>query len=46
MLRLAAGESKSDKLRRAEELHAQGQPIEILTERDFFRLASPGDRYQ
>lgn len=38
MIRLAAGETKSGKLRRAEELHAEGQPIEILTERDFFRL--------
>jgi DNA polymerase-3 subunit epsilon len=38
MIKLAAGETKSHKLRRAEELHAEGQPIEILTERDFFRL--------
>lgn len=35
--KLAAGETKSHKLRKAEELHALGQPIEILTERDFFR---------
>lgn len=38
MYKLASGETKSHKLRRAEELHAQGRPIEILTERDFFRL--------
>lgn len=36
--KLAAGETKSHKLRKAEELHAGGQPIEILTERDFFRM--------
>jgi DNA polymerase-3 subunit epsilon len=36
--KLAAGETKSHKLRRAEELHAAGQPIEILTERDFYRM--------
>lgn len=37
MIKLADGETKSSKLRRAEALHAEGQPIEILTERDFFR---------
>jgi DNA polymerase III epsilon subunit-like protein len=36
--KLAAGETKSQKLRKAEQLHAGGQPIEILTERDFFRM--------
>lgn len=36
--KLAVGETKSHKLRKAEELHAAGQPIEILTERDFFRM--------
>jgi DNA polymerase-3 subunit epsilon len=36
--KLAAGESKSHKLRRAEELHAAGQPIELMTERDFYRM--------
>lgn len=36
--KLAAGETKSHKLSKAEELHANGQPIEILTERDFFRM--------
>jgi DNA polymerase III epsilon subunit-like protein len=41
--KLAAGESQSHKLRRAEELHAHGQPIEILTERDFFRMLSGHD---
>jgi DNA polymerase-3 subunit epsilon len=40
MLKLAQGETKSHKLRYAEELHAAGQPIEILTERDFFRMLS------
>ena len=29
--KLAAGETKSHKLRHAEELHAAGQPIEVLT---------------
>jgi DNA polymerase-3 subunit epsilon len=38
MFRLAMGESKSQKLRRAEQLHAEGATIEILSERDFFRL--------
>ena len=38
MYRLAADETTSHKFRRAEEFHAQGKPIEILTERDFFRL--------
>jgi DNA polymerase-3 subunit epsilon len=36
--KLAAGETKSHKLRRAEELHAAGQPIEIMGERDFYRM--------
>lgn len=40
LYKLAAGEAKSSKLRKAEHLHAAGQPIEILTERDFFRLLS------
>lgn len=38
MYKLAAGQTKSSKLRKAEHLHAAGQPIEIFTERDFFRL--------
>jgi DNA polymerase-3 subunit epsilon len=38
MVKLAVGKTKSNKLRRAEELRAAGEPIEILTERDFFRL--------
>ena len=38
VLKLAAGETKSHKFRRAEELHAAGQPIELLTERDFYRM--------
>ena len=37
MIKLANGETKSNKLRRADTLHAEGHPIEILTERDFFR---------
>jgi DNA polymerase-3 subunit epsilon len=40
MYKLATGETKSGKLRHAEELHAEGSPIEILTERDFFRMLS------
>jgi DNA polymerase-3 subunit epsilon len=36
--KLAAGETKSHKFRRAEELHVAGQPIELLTERDFYRM--------
>lgn len=46
MMRLAAGTTKSHKLERAEELHASGEPIEILTERDFFRLLSGIERPQ
>jgi DNA polymerase-3 subunit epsilon len=38
LLKLAARETKSHKFRRAEELHAAGQPIELLTERDFYRM--------
>ena len=38
MVKLAVGKTKSNKLRKAEELRAAGEPIEILTERDFFRL--------
>jgi DNA polymerase-3 subunit epsilon len=38
--KLAIGESKSHKLRRAEELYAAGQPLEIITERDFYRMVS------
>lgn len=41
--KLAVGESRSRKLGRAEELHAEGQPIEILIERDFFRMLSEPD---
>ena len=36
--KLAAGDTKSHKLQKAEALHAAGQSIEILTERDFFRM--------
>jgi len=36
--KLAAGKTKSHKLRHAEELHAAGQPIELLSERDFYRM--------
>ena len=38
MYRRATGETKSAKLRHAEDLHANSEPIEILTERDFFRM--------
>jgi DNA polymerase III epsilon subunit-like protein len=38
LTRLAAGESKSAKLRKAEELRATGRPIEIITEADLIRL--------
>ena len=38
IVKLAVGKTKSTKLRKAEELRAAGEPIEILTERDFFRL--------
>jgi DNA polymerase III epsilon subunit-like protein len=41
--RLAVGESKSQKLRRAEELHNAGLPIEILSKRDFFRMLGSAD---
>lgn len=38
LLRLADGETKSHKFRRAEELRADGHAIEFLTERDFFEM--------
>jgi DNA polymerase-3 subunit epsilon len=38
LMRLADGDTKSQKLQRAEELRAMGSSVEILTERDFFRL--------
>jgi DNA polymerase-3 subunit epsilon len=40
LYKLAAGETKSHKLRHAEQLRAEGQPIEIVGERDFFRMLS------
>ena len=40
LFRLAAGETKSNKLRHAEQLRAEGQQIEIIGERDFFRMLS------
>jgi len=40
LYRLGAGETKSSKLRHAEQLRAQGQEIEIIGERDFFRMLS------
>jgi DNA polymerase-3 subunit epsilon len=40
LYRLAAGETKSSKLRKAEHLRSEGQPIEIIGERDFFRMLS------
>ena len=38
LVKLSTGQSKSNKLRKAEQLHADGQPLEIITERDFFRM--------
>jgi DNA polymerase III epsilon subunit-like protein len=38
LLRLATDQEKSGKLRKAEALHHAGQPIEFLTERDFFQM--------
>ena len=38
MAKLAQGESKSAKLRRAEELRVEGQKIEIVGEREFARM--------
>lgn len=38
MAKLAQGESKSAKLRRAEELRAEGREIEIVGEREFVRM--------
>ena len=38
LIKLATGQSKSAKLRKAEQLHADGQPLEIITESDFFRM--------
>ncbi|WP_181813577.1 exonuclease domain-containing protein [Gaiella occulta] len=46
MLKLAVGKTKSHKLQRVEELHADGEHIEILTERDFFRLLGGIERPQ
>jgi hypothetical protein len=37
-MKLAHGETKSRKFRRAEELQAEGQPLEFWTEKDFFEL--------
>lgn len=38
LTRLAAHESRSDKYRKAEALIAKGRPIDIISERDFYRL--------
>ena len=38
LMRLATGETKSHKFRRAKELCAEGLPLEFLTEKDFFEL--------
>jgi len=40
LYKLADGETKSSKLRRAEQLRAAGQLIEIIGERDFFRMVN------
>lgn len=41
--KLAGGQTESSKLRRAKELRSEGRPIEILGERDFFRLLHASD---
>jgi DNA polymerase III epsilon subunit-like protein len=38
LVKLATGQAKSAKLRKAEDLHAAGQPLEIITEADFFKM--------
>jgi DNA polymerase-3 subunit epsilon len=38
LVKLARGQSKSSKFRRAEVLQADGQPLEFLAEKDFFRM--------
>lgn len=38
LVKLARGHTKSNKLRRAEALQAEGQPLELLAEKDFFRM--------
>jgi NAD-dependent DNA ligase len=38
LVKLARGQTKSNKFRRAEELQAEGQPLEFLSEKDFFRM--------
>jgi DNA polymerase-3 subunit epsilon len=43
LMKLAHGETKSGKLRRAERLQAEGQPLEFLTEKDFFQLLQAGN---
>jgi DNA polymerase III subunit epsilon len=40
LYRLAAGETKSGKLRRADQLRSEGQQIEVIGERDFFKMLS------
>lgn len=46
IVKLATGQSKSAKLRKAEQLHADGQPLEIITEADFFRMLDGEPRLQ
>ncbi len=43
LTKLAAGQSKSAKLRRAEELRAEGREIEIITEADLITLLQEAD---
>lgn len=43
LAKLAAGQSKSAKLRRAEELQAEGREVEIITERDLVVLLQAAD---
>jgi hypothetical protein len=38
LVKLARGQAKSNKFRRAEALQAEGQPLEFLSEKDFFRM--------
>jgi DNA polymerase III epsilon subunit-like protein len=45
LYRLAQGETKSNRLRHAERLHELGQPIDVLSERDFFRLLRDGESH-
>ena len=43
LTKLATGQIKSSKLRKAEELSASGQPVEIITEAELVRLLADVD---